>query len=68
MAESEVVVTLTFARRPDGGLRIYSDTLPGLVLSGANAPAVLGDLGPAIQGLLQAEGRWPLISEPPSQE
>lgn len=68
MAESEVVVTLTFARRPDGGLRIYSDTLPGLVLSGANVPAVLSDLGPAIRGLLQAEGRWVLTSEPLPRE
>lgn len=68
MAESEVVVSLTLSRRPDGGLRIHSDTLPGLVLSHRNVAAVLADLGPVIQGLLQSEGRWVLASEPLPQE
>ena len=60
MAESEVTVSLTFSRRPGGGLRIHSDTLPGLVLSGADVRGVLGDVGAVIQDLLQAEGRWVL--------
>lgn len=68
MAEEEVTVSLTFSRRPDGALRIHSDTLPGLGLSHRNVAAVLADLGPAIQGLLQSEGRWPLASEPLPQE
>jgi len=59
MAEEDVVVTLTFSTRPDGGVRIHSDTLPGLVLSGADVTEVLRDLGPAIRGLLQSEERWP---------
>lgn len=31
--------------REDGGLRVYSDDLPGLVLSGENPRAVLADIG-----------------------
>ena len=57
MAEEDVVVTLTFSTRPDGGVRIHSATLPGLVLSGADVTEVLRDLGPAIRELLRSEGR-----------
>jgi len=64
--DKEVTVSLTFSRRPDGGLRIHSDTLPGLALSSLNVPGALADLGPAIQGLLESEGRWPLDEKPPA--
>lgn len=38
--------------RSDGGLRIFSDDIPGLILSSADPVAVLGDLGPALIELL----------------
>jgi hypothetical protein len=45
-------VTLHFDRRPDGGLRVYSDDVPGLVLSHRDASKVFQDLGPALEALL----------------
>jgi hypothetical protein len=44
-------VTISFERRPDGGLRVWSDELPGLVLSHSDARAVLADIGPALQNI-----------------
>lgn len=45
-------IQVTIERRDDGGLRIYSADLPGLVLSHSDARAVLADLGPALAVLL----------------
>ena len=45
-------ITVTFERRPDGGLRVYSDELPGLTLSHAEHATVLADIKPAIEGLI----------------
>ena len=47
-------VTIRFARRPDGGLRVVCDELPGLVLSHADHALVLTDLVPAIETLVFA--------------
>lgn len=63
--DKEVTVSLTFSRRPDGGLRIHSDALPGLVLSSHDVPGALADLGPAIRELLRSEGRW-VLERPPT--
>lgn len=52
IASDQDKIRITFERRPDGGLRVYSDELPGLVLSHAEHAAVLADLRPAIEGLL----------------
>lgn len=46
-----VKVAVTFERRPDGGLRVYSDDVPGLMLSGSNADAVVADVIPALETL-----------------
>lgn len=46
-------VTLRIAPREDGGVRIYSDDLPGLILSGPDREKVFGDLGAAIYWLLE---------------
>lgn len=48
----ERTVTLRIIDREDGGLRIWSDDLPGLVLSHRDQSAVWRDLGPAIEVLL----------------
>jgi hypothetical protein len=46
--ESIVRVTVTLEKRQDGGLYVYSDDLPGFVLSHRNARAVLSDIEPAL--------------------
>jgi len=46
-------VTVTFERREDGGLRVYSDDVPGFVLSGPNPHAVLDDVVPALTALFE---------------
>ncbi|MBH5373504.1 hypothetical protein [Bradyrhizobium glycinis] len=47
-SESVVRITVTFERRDDGGLFVYSQELPGFVLSHKNAAAVMGDVEPAL--------------------
>lgn len=45
-------ITVIFERREDGGLRAYSDDVPGFVLSHSNAELLLGDVQPALEGIL----------------
>jgi hypothetical protein len=45
-------VVVVFERRSDGGLRIYSDDVPGFVLSSANADAAFADVQPALEGII----------------
>ena len=45
-------IIVTFERRDDGGLRAYSDDVPGFVLSHRDADAVLADVKPALEGIL----------------
>ena len=52
LTTAKVVVTLE--RRPDGGLRAYSDDVPGFVLSHSDVSAVLADIGPALEVILSA--------------
>lgn len=44
-------VTVTLEPRPDGGLRVWSASDPGLILSGRNADEVLADILPAAEAL-----------------
>lgn len=46
-------ITIKLEPREGGGLRVYSDDLPGLVLSHSDQRAVLMDIGPAIIGILE---------------
>lgn len=45
-------VTVTLERRNDGGLYVYSDDLPGFVLSHLDAHAVVSDIEPALAEFL----------------
>jgi len=45
-------ILVRFERRADGGLRVYSEDVPGFVLSHANANSVLSDVKPALEGIL----------------
>jgi hypothetical protein len=47
-------VTVTFERRDDGGLRAFSDDVPGFVLSHSNADAVVADVAPALQTMVSS--------------
>lgn len=45
-------ITVRFQRRDDGGLRAWSDDVPGFVLSHPDADAVLADVEPALETIL----------------
>lgn len=49
-------ITIKLAPREDGGLRVWSDDLPGLVLSAPNQRDAMLDLGKAIISLLEHHG------------
>lgn len=50
--ERPLSITLHFSPREDGGLRIWSDDVPGLILSHSDQDAAMADLGPALAALL----------------
>lgn len=48
-----VICTVTFAKRPDGGMRVFSQDLPGLVLSHSDPDKVAADVWPAVKMLIE---------------
>lgn len=56
MSRQLTVVPVTIEDRGDGGLRVFSEALPGLVLSGSNKTAVCEAIGPAIRLLFEHKG------------
>jgi hypothetical protein len=50
---SYLKVAVTCQLREDGGLRIWSDDVPGLLLSGPDPDAVLADVIPALAALFK---------------
>jgi len=62
MSSELTIVTVTLADREDGGLRVYSDDLPGLILSGNTKQDVLAKTAPAIQALFEHKGIGRVIS------
>lgn len=51
-------ITIKIGPREDGhGLRVWSDDLPGLILSHWDQHSVLRDIGPAMITLLEAATR-----------
>lgn len=48
---SERRISVFIQGRPDGGLRIYSPDVPGLILSHSNAELAGADIGPALREL-----------------
>jgi hypothetical protein len=51
------IVNITIEDREDGGLRVYSKELPGLILSGATKAKVLSAIEPAVRTLLAMKGQ-----------
>jgi hypothetical protein len=47
-----IKIVVCFEEREDGGLRAWSDDVPGFVLSHADKEAVLGDIEPALETIL----------------
>lgn len=45
-------VVVRVERRSDGGLRVWSDDIPGLVLSNRDPHKVMADIVPAIEAIL----------------
>lgn len=52
MPESALKVIVQFAKREDGGIRAWSDDVPGLVLSSNNIEGLLDDIRSAIEVIL----------------
>jgi hypothetical protein len=52
MSSRSFKVTVCFEQRPDGGLRAYSDDVPGLVLSSMDVEGVLEDVIEALKVIL----------------
>lgn len=50
--DGEAGVTIKLLVREDGGLRVCSDDVPGLILSGPDQAVVLGDVLPALRVLM----------------
>lgn len=50
--QGEVRVTVHIQQRRDGGLRVWSEDLPELVLSHRDANRVLADIAPALEFIL----------------
>lgn len=51
---NEIKLTLLILERPDGGLRICSEELPGLILSGPDPVKVCAKIWPAVVALRAA--------------
>ncbi len=56
-------ITVMFERREDGGLRAFSNDVPGFVLSHSDPMAVLSDIKPALEGILSHQFGAPVVVE-----
>jgi len=55
---------LTFEKRDDNGLRVYSEDVPGFVLSHSDSAAVFSDIKPALELILSERFGAPVIVGP----
>ena len=58
------IITVTILHRPEGGIRVKSKDIAGLILSGENDEEVARSIAPSIHALLKAKG-IPAISVEP---
>jgi len=54
-------VVVTLEDREDGGVRAYSDDIPGFILSNSDPVAVLKDIEPALEEILSYRLKRPVI-------
>ncbi|MES2326718.1 MAG: hypothetical protein V4499_05230 [Pseudomonadota bacterium] len=59
-----IKIIVRFEERPDGGLRAWSDDVPGFVLSHPDAKAVLEDVEPALETILSSMYGAPVMVAP----
>jgi hypothetical protein len=64
MSNRTFKLTVCFEQRPDGGLRVYSDDVPGLVLSSTDVDGVLDDVIEALKVILSERLRVEVEVEP----
>lgn len=57
-------ITVCFESRPDGGLRAYSEDVPGLVLSNTDIDGVLEDVPAALSVILSERLKAEIEVEP----
>ena len=57
-------VVVCFERRPDGGLRAWSDSVPGFVLSHKDIDLLLADIQPALEFILSERFGANVLAEP----
>jgi hypothetical protein len=57
-------IVVVYERRHDGGLRAYSDDVPGFLLSHKDRDAVLKDVIPALEGILSELCGTPIVVRP----
>lgn len=57
MTDTLAVVTVTLEDRPDGGLRVSSENLPGLILSTRERERAADLIVPAIQAIFRHRGK-----------
>jgi hypothetical protein len=56
-------IVVVFESRADGGLRAYSDDVPGFVLSHSDSKALLNDVKPALESILSSMFKEPVVVE-----
>lgn len=57
-------VVVCFEQRPDGGLRAWSDDVPGLVLSHTDIDGVLADVTEALRVILSHQFKTDVMVKP----
>jgi len=68
MDRGEVTTVLvTLEDRTDGGLRVWSENLPGLILSGRDRARVVAAIAPAIKTLFEAARKGARVSVRPER-
>ena len=61
------IISVVFEKRSDGGLRVYSDDVPGFMLSHLDADAVSADVMPALEAIIGAMMKQPVTVTPVDQ-
>lgn len=64
MSDRTFKITVCFEARPDGGLRAYSNDVPGLVLSSTNVDGVLADVTEALSYILSERLHAQIVVRP----
>ena len=62
MALIDREIKITIGPREDGGVRIWSDDMPGLILSGSDPLKVMADIGPALKVLIEYKRQASLLN------